>query len=101
MRKMLAFLLGLAGAAAASGADSPVFAVRAARLLDVKAGRYVEKPVVVVAGDRIERVGTDVPAGARVIDLRGIALCCRDSPTSTPTSSCKAMPRRLNTRSRS
>ncbi len=69
MRKMLAILLGLAGAAAASGADSPVFAVRAARLLDVKTGRYVEKPVVVVAGDRIERVGADVPAGARVIEL--------------------------------
>jgi len=69
MRKMLAFLLGLAGAATASGADSPVLAVRAARLLDVKTGRYVEKPVVVVAGDRIERVGADVPAGARVIDL--------------------------------
>jgi imidazolonepropionase-like amidohydrolase len=69
MRKMLAILLGLAAAAAASGADSPVLAVRAARLLDVKTGRYVEKPVVVVAGDRIERVGADVPAGARVIDL--------------------------------
>jgi imidazolonepropionase-like amidohydrolase len=69
MRKMLAILLGLAGAATASGADSPVLAVRAARLLDVKTGRYVEKPVVVVAGDRIERVGADVPAGARLIDL--------------------------------
>jgi imidazolonepropionase-like amidohydrolase len=69
MRKMLGILLGLAGAAAASGADSPALAVRAARLLDVKTGRYVEKPVVVVAGDRIERVGGDVPAGARVIDL--------------------------------
>jgi imidazolonepropionase-like amidohydrolase len=69
MRKMLAILLGLAGATTASGADSPVLAVRAARLLDVKTGRYVEKPVVVVAGDRIERVGADVPAGARVIDL--------------------------------
>ncbi|HYT33186.1 MAG TPA: amidohydrolase family protein [Thermoanaerobaculia bacterium] len=69
MRKMLAILLGLACAAAASGADSLVLAVRAARLLDVKTGRYVEKPVVVIAGDRIERVGADVPAGARVIDL--------------------------------
>ena len=69
MRKMLAILVGLAGAAAARGAESPALAVRAARLLDVKTGRYVEKPVVVVAGDRIARVGTDVPAGARVIDL--------------------------------
>src|SRR5260370_10989846 len=69
MRKPPATLLGLACAATASGADPPVLAVRAARLLDVKTGRYVEKPVVVVAGDRIERVGSDVPAGARVIDL--------------------------------
>jgi imidazolonepropionase-like amidohydrolase len=38
-------------------------------LLDVKAGRCVDRPVVVVRGDRIESVGRDVPAGARVIDL--------------------------------
>jgi imidazolonepropionase-like amidohydrolase len=44
-------------------------ALRAARLLDVKTGRYVEHPVVVVAGDRIESVGTEVPAGVPVIDL--------------------------------
>src|SRR5260370_41874125 len=69
MRKPPATLLGLACAATASGADPPVLAVRAARLLDVKTGRYVEKPVVVVAGDRIERVGADFPSGARVIGL--------------------------------
>jgi len=44
-------------------------AVRAARLLDVAAGRYVENAVVVVRGDRIESVGTQVPAGAAVLDL--------------------------------
>jgi hypothetical protein len=36
-------------------------AVRAARLLDVNAGRYVARPVVVVSGDRIESVGETVP----------------------------------------
>ena len=44
-------------------------AIRAARLLDVRAGRYVEGPVVVVAGDRIESVGTEAPAGVRLVDL--------------------------------
>jgi imidazolonepropionase-like amidohydrolase len=39
--------------------------------LDVKSGRYIDRPVVVVLGDRIESVGTlsSVPAGARVVDL--------------------------------
>ncbi len=49
-------------------APTPI-AIRAARLLDVKSGRYVERPVVVVVGDRIDSVGTAVPVGARVVDL--------------------------------
>jgi imidazolonepropionase-like amidohydrolase len=53
----------------AQTASEPVVAIRAARLLDVKAGRYVAKPVVLVRGDRIESVGAEVPAGAVVIDL--------------------------------
>ena len=44
-------------------------AVRAARLLDVKTGKYLDRPVVVVAGDRIESVGTAAPAGISVLDL--------------------------------
>lgn len=55
---------------AASPQQAPqLLAIRAARLLDVKTGRYVEKPVVVVRGDAIESVGGEVPAGARVIEL--------------------------------
>jgi imidazolonepropionase-like amidohydrolase len=74
MRKSagLALLAGLASLAAP--AEQPLVAVRAARMLDVKAGRYVENPVVVVRGDRIERVGTSVPAGAKVVDLAGRTL---------------------------
>jgi imidazolonepropionase-like amidohydrolase len=59
--------------AALAPADEPAakapVAIRAARLIDVKAGRYVDHPVVVVVGDRIESVGTTVPTGATVIDL--------------------------------
>ena len=64
----------LAAQAAPSSPAKPsapprVVAVRAARLLDVRAGRYVDHPVVVVRGDRIESVGTTVPAGVPVVDL--------------------------------
>lgn len=48
---------------------APVVVVRAARLLDVKTGRYVERPVVVVRAGVVESVGTQAPPGARVIDL--------------------------------
>ena len=68
MKTICAILLGLA-AAAASGAEAAPIAVKAARLLDVKTGKYVERPVVVVRGHNIEVVGSAVPAGARVIDL--------------------------------
>jgi imidazolonepropionase-like amidohydrolase len=69
MRKLAAVLFGLTAAGVAAAPDSPVVAIRAARLLDVKTGRYVDKPVVVVKGDRIESIATAVPSGAAVIDL--------------------------------
>ena len=56
----------------APAADPPAktpIAIRAARLLDVKSGLYVDHPVVVVVGDRIESVGSAVPQGATVVDL--------------------------------
>jgi imidazolonepropionase-like amidohydrolase len=62
-------LCALAGTCAAAAAEPPFYAVKAARLLDVKTGRYVERPVVLVRGDRIEKVGTEVPPGATVVDL--------------------------------
>jgi len=73
MRKPLvpaaaALLLALGLFGAEPPAPSPV-AIRAARLLDVRSGRYVDRPVVVVVGDRIDSVGASVPAGATVVDL--------------------------------
>lgn len=65
---VLASLLAAWAPAAESPAKPPV-AIRAARLLDVKSGRYVEQPVVVVDQGRIQSVGTSVPPGATVIDL--------------------------------
>jgi imidazolonepropionase-like amidohydrolase len=44
-------------------------ALKAGRLLDVRSGRYIERPVIVVRGEKIEKVGAEVPPGAKVIDL--------------------------------
>ena len=56
----------------ALGAEPPPprkVAVRAARLLDVKSGRYREHPVVIVSGDKIESIGDAAPPGVTVVDL--------------------------------
>ena len=70
MKRILAFLVLAFFPCASPAQDSvPRVAIRAARLLDVKTGRYLEKPVVIVRGDKIESLGREAPAGARVIDL--------------------------------
>jgi len=46
-----------------------VTAIRAGTLIDGRGGAPVRNAVIVIRGDRIESVGTSVPAGARVIDL--------------------------------
>lgn len=60
---------------AARGAEVRV--VRAARLLDVASGKYVDNPQVVVTDGRITavgRAGDAVPAGAEVVELPGATL---------------------------
>jgi imidazolonepropionase-like amidohydrolase len=72
MRRLVLAALCAAGATvllAAEPPPKPRVAIRAARLLDVRNGRYVANPVVVVAGDRIESVGVPAPPDVRVIDL--------------------------------
>jgi len=51
-------------------------AVRAKALLDVAAGRLVPRPVVLIEGDRIAAVGTDlaIPPGVEVVDLGSATL---------------------------
>lgn len=53
-----------------------VVALRAGRMLDVKSGKMVRDAVILVRGNRIEAVGTQVkvPAGAKVIDLRNYTV---------------------------
>ena len=70
---MLSASIALAQAAPAS---PPQTVVRAAKMIDVKAGTVVDNPVIVVRGSRIVSVGPNaaVPAGARVIDLGNVTL---------------------------
>ena len=58
-------------------AEPPPVVVRAARLLDVRTGSYVDNPQLVVRGQRIERVGRvgdALPEGAEAIDLGDVTL---------------------------
>jgi len=54
-------------AASAHAADTLV-ALRAARLLDVRAGTVVENAVVVIDGNTIAEVRHDIPAGAELVE---------------------------------
>lgn len=57
-----------------SQAPAPTVVVRAARMLDVRAGRLINDATVVIQGDRITQVGGTAPAGATVIDLGQVTL---------------------------
>jgi hypothetical protein len=52
----------------------PALVLRGGTLVDVASGNEISDSVVVLRGDRIERVGsgnTGVPEGARIIDIKG------------------------------
>ena len=63
-------------AAAQQQTASPkaMIVLKAAHMLDVRAGRVVTPGLVVVLDDRIVRVGGEIPAGAQVIDLGPLTL---------------------------
>jgi len=55
----------------------PPIAIRAARMVDVKAGRLVEHPQIIVRGKVIVAVGTSAdapPVGAEIVDLKDMTL---------------------------
>ena len=71
--------LGLAPQAGArsTAASEPTLAVRAARMLDVRAGRLVERPQIVVRGRRIVSVGSAAeapPVGSEIVDLGDLTI---------------------------
>jgi len=59
-------------------APPKTIAVKAAHLIDAKAGRVLEQQAILIVGERIEKVGPakeiQVPAGATVIDLGAATL---------------------------
>lgn len=60
----------------ALAAEPELVALKAARLVDVESGKWIEAPVVIIEGERIKAVGSrlSIPDGARVIDLGGRTL---------------------------
>lgn len=80
-RLSLASLLVLAANVVAAPAEDKAAAptpivLRASGMIDLKQGRVIPHPVLVIKGDRIESLasGEAQPAGARVIDLGNLTL---------------------------
>jgi imidazolonepropionase-like amidohydrolase len=69
----IAILIALIAPMAARAADAPETYVRAGHLLDVRSGKMLSNQIIVIHGERIERVASadqiQIPAGAKVIDL--------------------------------
>jgi imidazolonepropionase-like amidohydrolase len=72
---LLVSLVAVAGSAQQQPDNSQkTIVVRAAHMLDVKSGRMIDDPVIVITGDRITSVSGPAPAGAPVINLVGATL---------------------------
>ncbi|HEV3253729.1 MAG TPA: amidohydrolase family protein [Candidatus Acidoferrales bacterium] len=78
MRRFLILLVVTIAASAAYAADPPEVYVRAGRLMDVRSGKMLTDQIIVIRGERIERVGPAaeirVPQGATVVDLSGATV---------------------------
>ena len=79
MRLSLLISLISSLAIAASPVPAPAkkkVAIKAAKLIDPKTGTVISRAVVLVEGDRVIKVGTDleVPAGYELVDLKGATL---------------------------
>nr|MBA3890173.1 amidohydrolase family protein [Gemmatimonadaceae bacterium] len=70
----LLLVVAASGGSATAGSQERPVVVRAARMLDVAAGRIVPDAVVVVQGGRITAIGGASPAGAETIDLGDVTL---------------------------
>jgi imidazolonepropionase-like amidohydrolase len=75
MRQLFAALFLLfASSLFASDAPQQLVAIRAARLIDGRGGKVVSPAVINVRGNKIESIGSAVPAGAKIIDLGDMTL---------------------------
>src|SRR5437588_7739683 len=57
-----------------TNANPRITVVRAAHMLDVKSGRMIDKPIIVINGDKITSIAGAVPGDATVINLPGATL---------------------------
>jgi imidazolonepropionase-like amidohydrolase len=71
---LVATCVGASAQGSGGAAANAVVVLKAARMLDVAAGKTVSPGLVVIAGNRITAVGGSVPGGARVIDLGDVTL---------------------------
>jgi imidazolonepropionase-like amidohydrolase len=78
MRPILAAAVSAAALLAGAPAQAQTLVVTADRMVDAPAGRYIDRPAVVVVDGRITAVGRQgqvaVPAGARTVALPGMTL---------------------------
>ena len=73
MKTALLLCLALLGATSTSAVER--VAITADRLLDVRTGRYIERPLVIVEAEKIVEVATgEPPANMNVIRLDGLTL---------------------------
>jgi len=72
MKRLTLLALILIFAGIAKSADPPQTFVKAGKLLDVRNGKMLSNQVIVIRGDRVERVAASdqvqIPAGATVVD---------------------------------
>ena len=77
VRRLLTACVAIACLAPASALAQDATVLTAARMLDVRSGKLVDNPQLVIRGGRIAavgRVGDAVPEGARRVDLPGMTL---------------------------
>src|SRR5947209_19708041 len=70
----LCLVFSLSSAQQVAPPDQKIVVVRAAHMLDVKSGRTIDNPILVITGDKITSVSGTAPTGATVIDLPGATL---------------------------
>jgi len=69
-------LAAISAAQARQELKGNLLAIKAGRVIDVKAGSAVENQVIIVEGERIKSIGTNLPIqdGVQVIDLSGATV---------------------------
>src|SRR3954468_16419671 len=65
----LCLVSSLSSAQQVAPPDQKIVVIRAAHMLDVRSGRTIDNPILVITGDKITSVSGAAPTGTTVIDL--------------------------------